>query len=95
MNESLVQARQSMLAAADKAPSGQRDSFAPYLRAAIIFWRLQEQAAQESSDMTAQVEAVAERITCEEHFRNIVGRSFHTVTDAISYDDIRALPDPS
>ena len=84
-----------MLAAADKAPSGQRDLFAPYLRAAIIFWRLQEEAAQESDDMTAQVDAVAERITCEEHFRSVAGRSFHTETDAVSLDDVRALPDPS
>jgi len=87
-------AREAMTAAAVKAPGHEPFQFAPYLRAAITFWRLQEEAAQSAGDMTAHVEAVAERITHEDHFRRISGRSFHTVNDAISLDDINALPNP-
>ena len=77
-----------MEVAAGKA-SGPVESFAPYLRAAIAYWRLQEEALQ--GDMTAQVEAVTQRITHEDAFRWVTGRSYHTVTDAISFDDVNSL----
>jgi hypothetical protein len=91
MNESLNKARQIMQSAAAKAP-GDPESFAPYLRAAIAYWRQQEEAAQEAGDMTAQVEAVTQRVECEDRFRDIAGRSYHTVSDAITYEQVMALP---
>jgi len=88
--DKLELARRTMEAAADKA-AGPTEQFAPYLRAAIAYWRLQEDAAQNAGDMTAHLEAVTQRINHEDSFRRVAGRSYHTVTDAISLDDVNAL----
>ncbi len=82
-----------MRLAAAKAP-GDVNSFAPYLRAAITYWRMRAEAAQESDDASALVEATTERIVCEDQFREITGRSFHLIVDAIAYDELSSLPDP-
>jgi len=88
--DEVEQARRTMQAAADKA-AGPTDQFAPFLRAAIAYWRVKEDAAQKAGDMTAHLEAVTQRITHEDSFRRVAGRSYHTVTDAISFDDVNAL----
>ncbi len=89
--ERIAEAERTMRLAVTKAP-GDPTSFAPYLRAAINLWRLRAEAAQQSDDASALVEATTERIICEDHFREITGRSFHLVEDAISYADVLLLP---
>lgn len=83
-----------MEGAAAKAP-GSPNAFSPYLRAAIVYWRLQEEAARSAGSVKVEVEAVAERITAEDAFRDIAGRSFNTVIDAITLDEVLDLPDPA
>jgi hypothetical protein len=93
MNEQLASAEQTMAIAAAKAPASV-ESFVPYLKAAIAYWRLKEEAAQEVEDMDRHVEAVTHRLTLEERFREVVGRDYHASTDAISLVDAEALPEP-
>jgi hypothetical protein len=92
MPDSVTESQLIMEAAAKKAPGGSVETYAPYLRAAIAYWRLKEKS---TDDMAAQVEAVTRRITLEEQFRGVAGRSYHTVTDAITAADVAALPEPS
>ncbi len=92
---SVAHARQIMDAVAAKAPAGGVESFAPYLRAAITYWRFVEESARAARDMQAELDAVALRITSEDRFRRVEGRSFNTVADAITIDDVHALPNPS
>jgi hypothetical protein len=92
MEQAIAESERVMQAAAAKAP-GDVDQFAPYLRAAIIYWRLRAEAAQAADDSEALVEATTERITYEDLFRDATGRSFHTTNDAIDYADVVALPD--
>jgi hypothetical protein len=93
MNERLTSAEQTMAIAAAKAPASV-ESFVPYLKAAIAYWRLKEEAAQDAEDMDGHVEAVTQRLALEERFREIVGRSYHPAMDAISLADVTGLDEP-
>lgn len=91
----LDEATRILAVAQRKVPPEQPlEAFAPYLRSAIIYWRLQGDATKDADDMTGFLDATTQRIVHEEHFRSVVGRSFHTQIDAISYDEVLALPDP-
>jgi hypothetical protein len=82
VNDQLAEAEKTMAIAAAKAPASV-ESFVPYLKAAIAYWRLKEEAAREVEDMNGHLEAVTQRLTLEERFREIVGRSYNVTTDAI------------
>jgi hypothetical protein len=90
MNDQLASAEQTMAIAAAKAPASV-ESFVPYLKAAIAYWRLKEQVAQNAEDMDVHVEAVTQRLTLEERFREVVGRSYLPTMDAISLAEVAAL----
>jgi hypothetical protein len=94
MNAQFADAEQTMAIAAAKAPASV-ESFVPYLKAAIAYWRLKEEAAQESDDMDGHVEAVTQRLILEERFREVVGRNHNAAIDAISLFEARALPEPN
>jgi hypothetical protein len=89
MQDQLASAEQTMAIAAAKAPASV-ESFVPYLKAAIAYWRLKEEEAREVEDMSGHLEAVTQRLTLEERFREIVGRSYNVTTDAISLAEAEA-----
>jgi hypothetical protein len=89
MNDQLSDAEQTMVIAAAKA-LGPVESFVPYLRAAIAYWRLKEHAAQDNEDMVGHVEAVTQRLTFEEKFREATGHNYNAAMDAISLAEVSA-----
>jgi hypothetical protein len=91
-NDQIAEAERTMTAAAAKAPADPM-TFTPYLRAAIGYWRLREEAARVADESAAYLEATTERILCEDQFRLLVGRSFHLKDDHISFSDAAALPE--
>jgi hypothetical protein len=87
-NQDVAQAQRTMEAAFAKAQPSDPQQYAPYLRAAITYWRLREEDARSRGDAAVELEAVARRIRFEDRFREVSGRSFHTVNDAISYEEV-------
>jgi hypothetical protein len=86
-NQDVAQALRTMEAALGNAPSDPQQ-YAPYLRAAIAYWRLREEDARSKGDAAIELEAVAQRITFENDFREVSGRSYHSVNDAITYEEV-------
>jgi hypothetical protein len=90
-NHDLVQALRTMEVAQTNANPGDPRQYVPYLRAAISYWRLKEENARSSGDPATELDAVAQRITLENQFREVCGRSFHTINDAITYEEVLIL----
>jgi hypothetical protein len=90
-SQDVAQALRTMEAALASARPGDPQQYVPYLRAAIAYWRLKEEGARLSGDAADELEAVAQRITFENQFREVCGRSFHTINDAITYEEVLNL----
>ena len=79
--------------AAEKAETlgVQKDTWLPYVRAALTFWSRIQARALEDDNTRASFEAASQQLEFGKEFQKLTGRAFALEADQISYQEIESL----
>lgn len=71
-----------------------KDTWLPYVRAALTFWVRIQGRALADDNTRASFEAMSQQIVFSEEFTKLTGRDYELLRDEVTYEDIKELDSP-